>query len=393
MTAVAGPIRVLELRSVRGTGGGPEKTILSGAAKTDTRRFAITVCYIRDARDPVFSLDTHASQLPVDYVEIRERHSFDPSVWTPLRQLIRERGIQIVHAHDYKTNLLARLVSLVEPIVPLSTVHGWTGHSRCERLLYYPLDKRVLSWFPKLIAVSDEIRHELLRYGARSDRTVTVLNGIDHGAFGRDRTRRPVIRRSLGFTDADLVIGGVGRLEPQKRFDLLIDVFAGLRSGRPHLKMVIVGDGTLRHALQAQIARLDLGASCRLLGHRTDVADIHHALDLFVQSSDYEGTPNAVLEAMALETPIVATDAGGTAQLVRHGIDGLLAEPANVTALTSAIETALMQTEMAAKRAQSARRRVENELSFEARMRAVERVYEELVQARWGAAASAAAPA
>jgi glycosyltransferase involved in cell wall biosynthesis len=393
VTSLERPIRILELRSVRGTGGGPEKTILFGAAKSDPARFAVTVCYIRDRRDPVFAIDTHAARLPVDYVEIRERHSFDPSVWTALRQLIRERGIQIVHAHDYKTNLLARLVSLVEPIVPLSTVHGWTGHSTRERLLYYPLDKRVLSWFPKLMAVSDEIRHELLRYGARPDRTVTVLNGIDHDAFGRDRTRRPAIRRRLGFGDADIVIGGVGRLEPQKRFDLLIDVFAGLRSRHPRLKLVIVGGGSLRSALQAQVAQLALGDSCRLLGHRTDVADIHHALDLFVQSSDYEGTPNAVLEAMALETPIVATDVGGTAQLVRHGIDGLIVEPAHGNALASAIEMALMETQLTSGRVASARRRVENELSFEARMRAVERVYEELVRARWGAAVSTAAPA
>jgi hypothetical protein len=81
VTAIERPIRILELRSVRGTGGGPEKTILSGAAQSDTARFAVAVCYIRDRRDPVFSVDTHASRLPIDYIEIRERHSFDPSVW------------------------------------------------------------------------------------------------------------------------------------------------------------------------------------------------------------------------------------------------------------------------------------------------------------------------
>ncbi|MGC4081723.1 MAG: hypothetical protein QM736_06370 [Vicinamibacterales bacterium] len=94
------PIRVLELRSVRGTGGGPEKTILQGAARADRDRFAVTVCYLRDVRDDVFEIDAVAGNLPVDYIEVRERHSFDPGVWGQLRRIIRDRKIDIVHAHD-----------------------------------------------------------------------------------------------------------------------------------------------------------------------------------------------------------------------------------------------------------------------------------------------------
>ena len=98
------PIRILELRSVRGTGGGPEKTILLGAARSDPARFAVTVCYIRDARDEVFSIDKRAAAMGVDYEEVVERHSFDPSVLGAIGSLIRRRRIDIVHAHDYKTD-------------------------------------------------------------------------------------------------------------------------------------------------------------------------------------------------------------------------------------------------------------------------------------------------
>src|SRR5450759_4513640 len=104
---MARPIRVLELRSVRGTGGGPEKTILLGAARADRSRFAVPVCYIRDLRDDVFEIDRRARASAVDYVEISERHSFDPAIWGALRRLVHERQIDIVHAHDYKTDLLA----------------------------------------------------------------------------------------------------------------------------------------------------------------------------------------------------------------------------------------------------------------------------------------------
>ena len=105
-------IRVLELRSVRGTGGGPEKTILLGAALADRSRFAVTVCYLRDARDPLFRVDRRAETADLDYVEITEQYSFDARVWPKLRALVRDRRIDIVHAHEYKTDLLAGCCSL-----------------------------------------------------------------------------------------------------------------------------------------------------------------------------------------------------------------------------------------------------------------------------------------
>jgi glycosyltransferase involved in cell wall biosynthesis len=379
---------VLELRSVWGTGGGPEKTILLGTARTDPGKFAITVCYLRDARDTVFGIDARAAGLPVDYVEIVERHSFDPSIWPTLRRLVRERRIDIVHAHDYKTNVLAWLLAKFERVIPLSTVHGWTGSSRRERLVYYPLDKRVLGRFPMAIAVSEHIRLELLRHGARPHRVRTILNGIDHVRFTRDSARTPAVRASLGLDPGRTVIGAVGRLEREKRFDLLIDAFAALRADRPLLTLVIVGDGSLKDALQAQIDRLQLGPACRLLGQRDDVADLHNGFDLFVQASDYEGTPNAVLEAMALGTPLAATDVGGTSQLVRDGIEGLIVPPGRLDALTRAIDRLLSEPDAARAFAAAARRRVETDLSFEARMAAVEAVYVELLQRHDPAAAT-----
>jgi glycosyltransferase involved in cell wall biosynthesis len=376
------PIRVLELRSVRGTGGGPEKTILLGAARTDHRRFSVTVCYLRDARDDAFDIDAKAAALPVDYVEVVEKHSFDPSIWPHLRRLVRDRAIDIVHAHDHKTNVLALLMSRFENVTALSTVHGWTGHSRREHWLYYPVDKRILRFFPRLIAVSNDIRRELSRHGARPSRVVTILNGIEHTAFRRERARESSIRRALGIRDDDVVIGAVGRLEPQKRFDLLIEAFGEVHKKQPKLKLLIVGDGSVRNALAARVTARGLSSHCRLLGQRTDIIDLHHAFDMFVQSSDYEGTSNAVLEAMALETPVVATDVGGTADLVRNDADGLIIPSQDLPALVRAIEVVLADREAAAARAVAARRRVETDLSFNARMVAVEAVYEELFRRR-----------
>jgi glycosyltransferase involved in cell wall biosynthesis len=374
------PLRILELRTVRGTGGGPEKTILLGTARTDPARYAITVCYIRDDRDSVFLVDERAQSLPVKYVEVRERHSLDPGIWPRLKALARDEHIDIVHAHDYKTDLLAWLLGRRLGIVPLATAHGWTGHSTRERMLYYPGDRWVLARLPHVIAVSTDIRNQLVRAGAKPANVTVVLNAIDASAFRRDKTREANARHQFGLSSSDFVIGAVGRLEPQKDFHLLISAFASLRQTVPAARLVIAGDGSLRASLQAHIEKLGLQDRCRLLGHVDDVALLHHAFDLFVQSSNYEGTPNAVLEAMALESPIVATDAGGTAEIARHGVEALIVPFEDEPALAAALAQAIGDSEGTAARARAARRRVEGELSFDSRLRKVEAIYDRLAE-------------
>jgi glycosyltransferase involved in cell wall biosynthesis len=376
------PIRVLEIRSVRGTGGGPEKTILLGAAKADRARFAVTACYVRDARDSVFDVDKLARQLGVDYVEIRERHSFDLRIWPKLRQLVRDGGFDLIHAHDYKTDLLALLIARAEGVLPIATAHGWSGTSSLrERAVYYPADKRLLARYPKVNAVSPEIRDALVSAGAQRERIAVILNGVDPSAFRRDPAKREAARAALGLEPGQVAVGAIGRLEPIKRIDMLIDAADRLRRRHPELRLIIVGDGSLRVDLEAR-AESRAPGTCRFLGKRPDVAAIHQALDSFVQPSDYEGTSNALLEAMAMETPLIATDVGGTPALVRDGVDGLLIPAGSVDRLVEAMERTIGDHNGTRTRVKEARARVETELSFAARQRKLEAVYEQLLASR-----------
>jgi glycosyltransferase involved in cell wall biosynthesis len=247
------------------------------------------------------------------------------------------------------------------------------------------VDKRLLVRFPRVIAVSGQIRAELLARGARPDQVVTVLNGIDHEAFRRDPARVPAARAALGLGPEDLAVGAVGRLEPQKRFDLLIAACRDLHARYPRLRLLIAGDGSQRAALDAAAAASGMGAACRLLGHRADIPALHHAFDLFVQSSDYEGTPNAVLEAMAFETPLVATDVGGTSELAADGLHGRILPPGDAGRLAAAIEAALADMPAMRRMAAAARGRVEGELSFARRTDTLNRIYGDLIAARGSA--------
>jgi glycosyltransferase involved in cell wall biosynthesis len=375
-------IRVLELRSIKGTGGGPDKTILLGAAMADRRRFEVTVTYLRDARDREFAMDAKAASAGVDYAEVIERHSLDWKVLPALRRLVRSRAIDVVHAHDYKTDLLAFLLARTEGTIALSTAHGWSGHGLLEKLVYYPVDKRILRRFQRVICVSKDMAQALHRVGLQRDRIVVLRNGIDHVAYRRDPALVETVRRELGFIAGEFVVGAVGRLEREKRYDLLIDACAKAARRCPQLRLVIIGDGSLRAALAAQMAKMLPAGTFQLLGHRPDVIRLHHGLDLLAQSSDNEGSPNAILESMALETPVAATAVGGTPDLIDDGRDGFLVPRGDWAALAGAIERSAGDAEGRRTRALAARAKVVRELSFESRQRTLEAIYDQLMSER-----------
>ena len=374
-------IRVLSLCNVDGAGGGAEKIILRTAARASPDRLRITVCCLRGADDKAFDVGVRAAKMGIDYCEVVVRSKFDRSVIPALQRIVRERKIKILHAHGYKPVYCASRLARLEGIIPLSTSHGWTGHHWRERFLYYPADRLIIRTFPMAIAVSSQIRDVLLRWGCRPERIRVILNGIDPSTFHPDPSVASRVRDSLGVAPGDVVLGSVGRLEPQKRFDILLGAMKLLLPRRPELRLFIAGDGSLKCKLLKQIRRLGLGDRCRLLGHRSDIAELYQGFDVMVQSSDYEGTPTVVVEAMALQIPIVATDAGGTTELVDDGIHGLIVPPRNPDALARAIEKTIDNREKTVGRVVAARKRVENELSFDSRMLALERVYRDLISA------------
>jgi glycosyltransferase involved in cell wall biosynthesis len=373
------PRTILELRCADGPGGGPEKTILHGAALADPR-FHVVVCYIREAGDACTSIADRAHSLGIDYVEIRQRGAFDPRVWIQLRRLVRQRGVALVHSHDYKTDFLALGLARFEGVVPLSTAHGWSGHSWKERLIYYPIDRRLLARFPLVFAVSNELREELVCAGVSPTRVRTLLNGVDAQRFRRDPARREASRARWGLAPGDVVLGAMGRLHEGKRFDLLIETVTRLRTRRPAVCLIIAGEGDERPRLEAALRQRGLDdRACLLAGHCADPTALYEACDVFVQSSDHEGTPNVVLEAMAMETPIVATDVGGTGELARAEIDAILVPPRRVETWIEAIERTLDEREATAQRVRNARQRVETTLSFERRVRTLEAAYDALL--------------
>ena len=378
----ARPVRVLELRSTAGQGGGPERALLLAAAAAPTYSLEETLCFLRRRGQGELWVHRRALELGTSSHVLEERGAVEPRTLGRLRRVVRERRIQLVHSHDYKADLLAFLLARLEPVVPVATAHGWPVRTWRERFVYYPADRRLLASFAQVFAVSPEIRDRLLAAGTVPARVEMLPNAVDVSVFRPDAAARAKVRREWGIGPADRVVGSLGRLDREKRPDLLIEAFAAVAAARPEARLVIAGAGSGGTRLEEEATRRGLYERCRVLGHRPDAEDVLRGFDVFVQASDSEGSPYSLLEAMATETPVIATAVGDAPTLIRDGVDGILVDPGDAAALARAMEATLGDPEAAGSRAAAARARVCAERSLAIRQARLAERYRGLLEPR-----------
>ncbi len=377
------PIRVLALRAVDGAGGGADKIVLRNAASVSAEQVQMAVCFMHPMDDQDFDLADRAAAMGLRHYTENHQGPFDRKIFKKIGRITADFQPDIIHSHDYKASFIATIINRkFKNIIRLATSHGWTGDKFRERHLLYPADRLMLRNFPGIVAVSNQIRDTLIKSGSQPERIRVVLNGIDSQEFSRNEKEGLAIRHQLGFTSDHIVLGAAGRVEQQKRFDLLVELFDQLSRTNPRLRLVIAGDGSLLDSLRRDVNRRNLQDRCQLLGHCANMKQTYQAFDLLVQTSDYEGTPTVVVEAMALKIPVVATDAGGTSQLIHDGVHGRVTARRDIASLGQAIRDTLSDRVQTKKQVQAARHRVETELSFEQRTEQLQDIYRELLENR-----------
>ena len=202
-----------------------------------------------------------------------------------------------------------------------------------------------------------------------------IPSGVDTERFAPTAVDRAAAKRALGLPEGAPAIGTVGRLEARKGTRTLIEALARLDGAIGDAHLVVAGDGPLREELAGLAARLGVADRVRLLGNRDDVRDVLAALDVFALPSLTEGMSNALLEAMAMALPLVATAVGGNPEVVTDAEHGLLVPPGDPEPLARAIGRLLANREDGARMGAAARRRVEERYGARAMVRELEGVY------------------
>jgi glycosyltransferase involved in cell wall biosynthesis len=262
-----------------------------------------------------------------------------PRLIKALRELVRFLKLSEASAivsHGYKSNAVGLLAANRLGIPIFSVSHGWTGESFRVRL-YEALDKRILRWMDKVVCVSAGQAEKVCRSGVPADRCTVIRDAVRAERFGdRRRDRRDWLKRLFSERPRWL-IGAAGRLSPEKGFKVLIDAAALVIEQEPDAGFLLFGEGVLRESIEKQIKNLGLEHRFLLMGFRPDIDQFFPNLDLFVQSSYTEGLPNVVLEAFAAGVPVVATDVGGTREIVQHAVNGYLVRAGDSFALSERI--------------------------------------------------------
>src|SRR6056297_3528152 len=319
---------VLHARIVTDTGGGPDKTILHSPRFLRQHGIASRCLFLRPPGDAGFEILRQRARLAeAPLVEIEDRGRIDGRAIAQTIRYCRRHQVRIWHAHDYKTNLIGLIARRFHPMQLVTTAHGW-GEDAGPMRLYYWLEKRF--WIPRYdraIFVSPALAETCRLAGTSAARSRLIENAIDTDQFVRRRSVSEAKATQSGIGDDELVIGALGRLSPEKGFDRLIEAFVQLRQRGLQARLRIAGEGPARAALEKRIAASGHADRIELLGFCADTRAFLERLDLFVLSSLREGLPNALLEAMAMEVPVVATRVGGVPRVVRHGTNGLLVEP------------------------------------------------------------------
>ena len=378
---IASPIPILHVADSAGWAGG-ETYIRTLAAELDRGRFALGVVVPEDG--PLVAR-LRAQDVPVHFVRVADR-LLNPKALGALVEVFRRQRPALVQSHGARSNVYTKIAARLAGVpVVVCTVHnslfdydvsGW------RRRAYVLAERLTSPLADAIVAVSGAIAADLTRrYRIRGPRIVVVHNGIDADAFVSRRSRSSVLAE-LALEEGDRIIGLAGRMTPQKGHEFLLDALARLRPRFPRLRCVLVGDGPLRNELEARASALGIADRCRFTGARADVADVLSVVEIVTLPSRSEGLPFALLEAMVLGKPVVASTVGGNPEVVEEGRTGLLVPTADAPALAAAIARMLDRPHDAAAMGARGRARVREHFTLTRTTRALEDLYLDLLGAR-----------
>lgn len=338
---------------------GAERWVLALANNIDHDH---VVCDLAVTRESDFQDLTVAEVYPevagqVHYLEMSGR--FDVRVVQQLCNVIRERRIDVIHTHGYKSDILGLLAAKKAGIRCVSTPHGFSGKVNFKLATFIKIGTHMLRYFDAVVPLSEDLMSDMERMGVPVAKTHFIRNGVDLAEIDAVvKDLAPVEKTGLGKA-----IGYIGQMIPRKGLPDLISAFDSLYQEKQNLTLQLLGDGSQRSQLEAQAAAQASSEAIEFLGFRSDRLELLSRFDLFVMTSSLEGIPRCIMEAMAVGVPVVAYDIPGVDKLIEHGKTGLLAPLGDKAALVTRCREVLETPELAASFAANGRKLIDESYS------------------------------
>jgi glycosyltransferase involved in cell wall biosynthesis len=278
-------------------------------------------------------------------------------------RLVRRLKPDVLHTHMAKAGTVGRLAARIcnVPVV-IHTYHGHVFHSYfspAKTRLFVTIERALGLATNRIVVIGDGQRAEIASYGvAPLHKLVTIRLGLELAQFLDAERARGAVRRELGIRADVPLVGIVARLVPIKAPEVFLHTAARVRAALPGAQFMVIGDGERRPELQRLANQLGLDGAVHWLGWRRDMVRVYADLDVVALTSRNEGSPVALIEALASARPVVSTAVGGVPEVVMHGETGLTAPVSDVAALADAILTLLRDPALARRLGSAGRRHV-----------------------------------
>jgi glycosyltransferase involved in cell wall biosynthesis len=354
--------------------GGIEEVVLALARRLDPREFRLALA----APAPLLEAFTpDLKGVAVETLAVEAESWRRPDEVAKLSAFIERVRPDIVNAHLFRSTAVAAPLGRWHGARVIETYHGREGWRRGLLGGNFLADRLVSRFVDRVIAVSEAARAFLISgkgYDAR--KIVVVPNGRDLSVF-RPGAGGDAVRKELGIDRATPLVGVVGRLEEQKGHVYMLDAWPSVLAEFPDARLLLVGDGSLRGALERRARDLGVAPSVLFAGFRPDVPRVLDALDVLALPSLYEGMPLTVIEASAMAKPVVATAVDGTPEVIREGRTGRLVPPRVPAALSRALRAVLRDPAAAHEMGRAGRDFVLDRFDLRRQVEATARVYRE----------------
>ncbi len=362
------------------TFGGEERELLNIIRYGDKERFLHVVVSFTE----VGAFGEEARRLGFRVLSLKKTMGNDFSLPFRIAKLIRMYGVRVIHARGWATLVETALASRLARVRgSIYAFHGRTYDDlRGQSIKRQMIQSFFVRAYDRIVTLNPLMKRELSRECRLSEDKIDVIaNGIELDRFSPS-SNRSVLREAHRIPLDRFVIGNVGRLDPVKDHETLLRAVDGLKQCGRKPYLLIVGEGQSRAALESAIASLGLTEDVRLYGFSKRIPELLNCMDVYVQSSLYEGSSHTLVEAMACGLPVVATDVGGTADLFDEGREGFRFKPRDENALQELIAKIQDDPQLRRTMGYHARDRALKFFSVETMVKRYEQIYHELATLR-----------